>query len=214
MAIDPRLIRATRLQLEERDAALADGAERVGWKLGMGDSERIGSGPAVGHLTSATRLEPGASVCIAAYEAPHADVEIAVQFAADADPEVDVSRAIGGYACALELVDLGTSGDPPDAIVATNIFHRAFALGPRVDRLPDGVVGTLLVNGTVRAVCPADDLSKRLRRTAQLLAEVGEELRAGDWVITGSVVQEPVAEGDELCADLGPLGSVTLQLLR
>jgi hypothetical protein len=47
------------VQLEQWCATLDAGAVRVGWKLGVGDSERIGEGPALGHLTSATQLEPG-----------------------------------------------------------------------------------------------------------------------------------------------------------
>src|SRR4051794_20614937 len=98
--VDARLTTALGLQLEERDAAIAAGAQRVGWKLGVGDSERIGPGPAVGHLTSATQVGPGSSVRVAAYAAVRADVEIAVQFAHDVDPDGDVRDAIGGYAAA------------------------------------------------------------------------------------------------------------------
>ena len=47
---------------------------------------------------------------------------------------------------------------------------------------------------------------------AVLLAAAGEQLRAGDLLISGSVVQVPVAAGDEVVADLGPLGSVGLSL--
>ena len=40
----------------------------------------------------------------------------------------------------------------------------------------------------------------------------GEQLRAGDLLITGSLVQVRVAAGDEVVADLGALGSVGLSL--
>jgi 2-keto-4-pentenoate hydratase len=39
---------------------------------------------------------------------------------------------------------------------------------------------------------------------------MGERLRAGDHVITGSVVQVPIDRGDEVIADIGPLGQVKL----
>jgi 2-keto-4-pentenoate hydratase len=39
---------------------------------------------------------------------------------------------------------------------------------------------------------------------------MGERLRAGDRLITGSVVQVPIARGDEVIADIGPLGRVKL----
>jgi 2-keto-4-pentenoate hydratase len=43
---------------------------------------------------------------------------------------------------------------------------------------------------------------------------MGERLRAGDRVITGSVVQVPVRPGDEVTADLGPLGAPRLAIAR
>jgi hypothetical protein len=50
-----------------------------------------------------------------------------------------VADAIVGYAAALELVDLGGTDDAEE-IVATNVFHRAFALAPFHPSLPvDGV---------------------------------------------------------------------------
>jgi hypothetical protein len=53
------LVRALRKQLKIRDGLLQAGATRVGWKLGLGESERIAGQIAVGHLTSATCLEDG-----------------------------------------------------------------------------------------------------------------------------------------------------------
>ena len=59
--IDPRLAAALAVQFEQWRAALRGGAGRVGWKLGMGHGERIGDEVAIGHLTSATLLDPGAT---------------------------------------------------------------------------------------------------------------------------------------------------------
>src|SRR5436190_9930237 len=58
-AIDPGLASALGRQLAAWRGGLASGAERVGWKLGMGDRERIGAGPVIGYLTSASQLPPG-----------------------------------------------------------------------------------------------------------------------------------------------------------
>src|SRR5215208_2778634 len=129
-SVDPRLVSALTEQLARRQAAFARGARRVGWKLGMGDAERIGQGPVVGHLTSATRLEPGAVFVTSGDARLHADVELTAVIARAVGAGGDVAAAIGGWAVALELVDLGQGGDDPEAIVAANVFHRAFALGP------------------------------------------------------------------------------------
>jgi 2-keto-4-pentenoate hydratase len=41
---------------------------------------------------------------------------------------------------------------------------------------------------------------------------MGERLRPGDRIITGSIVQAPPAPGDRVAADLGPLGRVELAI--
>jgi hypothetical protein len=81
--IDPRLASALASQLESQRMALHAGAERVGWKLGIGSRERIGDDFVVGHLTSATRLRSGAT-----YRAGDA-----VTLCADADAEVALELA-------------------------------------------------------------------------------------------------------------------------
>jgi 2-keto-4-pentenoate hydratase len=123
------------------------------------------------------------------------------------------AAAIAGFGAALELVDLGRP-PPGDAerIVATNIWHQAFALS-RLDRPPpaQGAEGRLIVNEEVRDAGPlATDFAGLVQRVATLLGAVGERLRAGDSLITGSVVQVPIEPGDEVMADLGPLGCVQL----
>lgn len=205
--VDPRLVAALERQLEQRRELLSRGAGRVGWKLGIGDRERIGDEVAVGHLTSATRLEPGATYTAQEGEVLHADAEVAVEMGADG--------GIAGWGTALELVDLRSLPDTPEDIVAANVFHRAVAFAPtRPGPPPAGVEGRLVVNGDVRdAARSATDLTHKLRAAARVLAAVGEALEPGDLVITGSVVQVPVAPGDEVEAELGELGRVRLRVL-
>jgi 2-keto-4-pentenoate hydratase len=200
--VDPRLVGALERQLRARRATLAAGARHVGWKLGIGDAERIGTGPAVGHLTSASQHEPGGTFAASGAVALHADVELAVELAGD---------AIGRFAPALELVDL--VGDDAEEIVAANVFHRGFAIGtPAPPVALEGVLGRLLVDGETRAVAPVEDVHERLAAAADVLAAAGEAMRAGDWVITGSIVQAPVVPGSRVRADLGPLGAVELAI--
>jgi len=168
-------------------------------------------------LTSATQLDPGAVYRARPGSALHADVEVALLISGDAlcrpDEEITES-AIAGYGAALELVDLTGPPDDPESIVAANVFHCAFALGPTHPRPPpEGAKGGLVVNGELRASAgAAQDFVGLLRSTAVLLDTVGERLQEGDRVITGSVVQLPVQAGDEVIADLGPLGRVHLTI--
>ena len=143
----------------------------------------------------------------------HADVEVGLVLRRDVDPETDwkgARDAIGGYGAALEVVDLASPPDDPETIVAANVFHRAFVLG-RLDRgfpLDGELNGQLIVNGEVRGEAAASrDLAESVRAVAALLGAMGEHLQAGDRLITGAVVQLPVEPGDEVVADLGPLGS-------
>jgi 2-keto-4-pentenoate hydratase len=201
--------------LARRQSVLVAGAERVGWKLGVGSSEQIGGQWAIGNPTSATQLESGAEYHGEDDVALHADAEVALEVgrrvAPDADRE-DALAAVAGYGTALELVDLEGASHNPEKIVADNVFHRAFALSPLDHALPsDGVRGKLLVNGAVRASGPAEqDLGELVRWVAIALEAVGERLLAGDRLITGSVVQVPVATRDVVVADLGALGCVRL----
>jgi 2-keto-4-pentenoate hydratase len=204
------------VQFEEWRATLAAGAGRVGWKLGMGDRERIGDGPVIGHLTSFTQLEPGAVFDARGVDDLRADAEIAVELGLDVEPDADeaaVRTAIAGFGAALELVDLAGTDDP-EAIVAANVWHRAFALhGSRTEPPAAGVEGRLVVNGETRASALADgDLVDGVCAVARLLGAMGERLRAGDRIITGSVVQVSLAPGDEVVADLGALGRVQLAI--
>jgi hypothetical protein len=188
--IDARLVAALRRQLAARRGG------RVGWKLGVGDAERIGDTLSVGHLTTTTLLEDGAAYDTAGAEL-HADAEIAV--------------VVGvGYAPALELVDLHNAGAGAETVVATNIFHRAVAFGHTADGLPSQ--GALLLNGVVQASESVPDVGERIRSAQQVLAAVGERFEPGDRVITGSVVQVPVQPGDEVTADFGSLGQVSLRI--
>lgn len=82
-----RLREAMRKQLAVRDTLLRDGADRVGWKLGIGDRERIEGSIAVGHLTSRTLLAPGSAYVAGGAVDLRADAELAV-------------RIGGGYAAA------------------------------------------------------------------------------------------------------------------
>jgi 2-keto-4-pentenoate hydratase len=204
---DPRLASALAVQLEARRAALAAGAEHVGWKLGVGERERIGGEIAVGHLTSATLLDPGGTYVASEDADLHADAELAVELGRDVDPGEDshgALRAIAAYGLALELVDLAPLPNEPDSVVTANVFHRAVAFGPMARRVSSEGEVVLTVNGERRASGrPSHALGERLAAAARLVRAAGERLRAGDRIITGSVVQVPVGRGDEIVAELG-----------
>ncbi|MGN6872576.1 MAG: hypothetical protein ACTHMY_29660 [Solirubrobacteraceae bacterium] len=171
--VTPRLIAATRERLTARERLLdQDGATHVGWKLGMGDREGIDRHIVVGHLTSITALESGATYRAELAEDLHVDVEAYVELDGDG-PE-----SIRGYGVALEIVDLTPLEREPDSVVATNIFHRAVSFGPLSQDEPSHAEVGLRVNGELRRTNPwPADISTRLTAAAEVLEAVGANLR-------------------------------------
>jgi hypothetical protein len=193
-AVHPRIVAAVREQLRSRDGG------RVGWKAGFGITgvpELIGDTPVPGHLTTATQLPPGAAFDPSGTGALHADCEVVVTVGSDE------------LGMALELVDLARQAGPMEEVVAGNVLHLAFALGPTAPGPPGAA--RLVVNGEIRAQAAAraghDDTVAALGR---ILEAAGERLQAGDRIITGSVVQVPLAPGDEVVAEIDGIGSVSL----
>lgn len=90
--IDARLAAALAVQLEQWRATLRAGADRVGWKLGMGDRERIGDEVAIGYLTSATLLDPGGAYHAGCDGDLHADAEVAFELGRDLEPMLSPVR--------------------------------------------------------------------------------------------------------------------------
>ena len=197
MGVDPRLVSATLQQLARRPI----GASRVGWKFGSGQEEQIGGDHIVGHITSATTLEPGAEY-VGGGDDLHADIEVAVEIGKD----LELAR----YAVAFEICDLASVGRLEE-LVAANDYHRAVTFGLFSEYFPQNEIGTLVVNGERRASGPAPrDLAWRVAAMQRVLRAVGESLQPGDRVITGLIVNTPLTSGDAISAELGSLGGVGL----
>ncbi len=215
---DPRVVEGTRRQLEARDRMLAEGARRLGWKLGLGAPparERWGiRGPAVGFITDATQLEPRATLSPAGWEAPVLEAEVAVRVAVDSE-----GARVGALGVAIELADLGSgAGDLAD-VIAGDIFHRQTVLGA-LDADPATPIGRVTVERDGEQVDAAADPVAPVGGTAAeltayvdaYLAVLGEELRDGDVIITGSVVPLVDCAGGHFVVSSPGLGSVEVVL--
>jgi 2-keto-4-pentenoate hydratase len=216
--VDRRLVAALRQQLRHRERVLAGGAHHVGWKLGMGSRERIGGHIAVGHLTSKTVLSARDRYVAPARDGVelHVDGEVCVELDTDLNGQADrdsAEAAIRGLWPALEFVDLAPLAGEPGSVVANNVFHLAVMFGETpIPTKASGEV-TAYVEGEVRerGDWPID-IPTRIATAARILAAVGQRLKAGDKIITGSIVQVPVRNGDRvrvefageasLCADV------------
>jgi 2-keto-4-pentenoate hydratase len=200
------IVAALRGQLAERRRLLEAGAERVGWKIALGIEEverRIGAQPVIGYLTSATQLASGGRHPATAAGELRVDAELAV--------EIGRGGAIGGFAAALELVDLRQGRGSVESVIRANVLHRAFVLGSSDDE--PARAARVYVDDALRAEGSVDfDVEERVEVAADWLAALGERLEPGDRIITGSIVQVPVAPGDEVALELEGLGRLEVAI--
>jgi 2-keto-4-pentenoate hydratase len=195
--------KGTEAMLTRRREILAQGAQPIGWKVGFNvpDIQRkLGiDAPLAGFLTTDSLIEDEWDEYPVVVES-----EVAVEIGDD-------GRSIVALLPALEIAD------PPDLdieieqILAGNIFHRAVAFGPRVETTEAGS-GRILVNGEEQHSVKSEGLEQMVEAVAARLEAGGEELRAGDRVITGVLAPPHEArEGDTVRLELDGLGSVELR---
>jgi 2-keto-4-pentenoate hydratase len=219
---DQRVLDGLHEQFESWRAELKGGARRVGWKIGLNVpeiQEQLGLREAViGHLTSATQLDSGGEYAGGDAVELKAEPEVAIELGRDVPGDADAGsarEAVAGLAAAIELVDVGRPPSDLESIMAANIFHRGFVLGPSRPPLPaEGVDAKVTVNGELRAKAPApDDFSEVVLLVARLLEAAGERLHEGDRIIGGSLTRQvEVGPGDLVAADLGRLGRVEVRV--
>lgn len=204
--------RGTAALLMRRREILAQSAQPLGWKVAFNVPEiqqRLGiDRPLAGFLTTDGLLEDGATWSLKDDGPVVVESEVAVEVGDDA-------RSIAALLPALELAD------PPDLeleleqILAGNIFHRAVAFGPRVETREPGAA-RILVNGEEQHALGAEqtaaNLEAMVEAVAGRLADAGEELRAGERIITGVLAPPHTAEpGDTVRLELEALGGVELR---
>jgi 2-keto-4-pentenoate hydratase len=222
---DPRLERGMRAMLARRAERLEAGERPLGWKVGFGSAaaiEALGTDrPLVGFLGDGALLDDGATVAIDSWTSPVLEPEIAVHVETDVEEGAswnEVHAAVRGLSAAIELADVDFAPSDPETILAGNIYNRHVLLGS-VDvgrSRGDGVCGRLLRDGELVASTDTPEeltgeIVEVVRLTGELLAASGERLRAGEVVITGSVVPPfAVSPGETIVAELPPLGSLSV----
>jgi 2-keto-4-pentenoate hydratase len=223
--LDERVAAGMRGQLAKRRERLDTGERPLGWKVGYGApaaAAQLGiDRPLVGFLTDRSVLPDGATVEIGGWGNPRLEPEIAVHMGADVGPGAsrdEAGAAISGLSAAIELVDVYPPTTDVQEILAGNIFHRHVILGPSDETRRDGegIGGRVLLGGeqiasTDNPAALTGELLEVVRLTAELLEACGERLRAGEVIITGSVLPPiDLAPGQDLTAELGPLGALSV----
>jgi 2-keto-4-pentenoate hydratase len=204
--------RGTEALLMRRREILAQGAEPIGWKIGFNvraTQERLGiDAPLAGFLTTDTLLEDGGSWSVEDDGQVIVESEVALEVGSD-------GRSIAALFPALELADEPDLDLEVEQILAGDIFHRAVVFGPRVETREPGAA-RILVNGDEQHTVPAARTGERLEAmieaVAARLAAAGEELRAGERIITGIIAPPHEARpGDTVRLELERVGGVELR---
>jgi 2-keto-4-pentenoate hydratase len=227
-AVDEEAFYAVQHELVRRK--LSGGVQQVGWKIGattaLAQASFGLSGPTYGVLFDNGAVPDGGSIPMALLIQPRVEVEIAFHMARDLiGPDVTPEQALDAAAsvcAAFEIVDPRTRDwdvKMPE-MIADNIFHARYVLGVQhvaahtldlaavTATLTKNVVEVAQGSGTNVLGHPAAALAWLANR----LADHGEQLRAGQIVLSGTLTPVvPVAAGDTLVADLGELGSVRVK---
>ena len=229
---DPRIARGMEKQLATRRARIAAGEKSLGWKVGLGAPpamERLKiKAPLVGFMMQKSLVPSASTVSFAGWHKPVAEPEIAVYMGQDlpggANRDATIA-AIKGISPAIELADLNPPPDDVEITLAGNIFHRHVILGPpdpaRAGAKLDGLVGHVFRRGALAAKqekveALIGEMIGIVQHVAGTLSAHGEKLRAGDVIITGSIVPPPIIEPDEteFAYALEPLGGLSVRFSR
>jgi 2-keto-4-pentenoate hydratase len=217
------------LQLAVLAAWEAEGHALGGWKIGLTSRDaRDSMGVDVrphGYVLADRILDSGARL---AEQVPHCrlEPEIAVILHSDlAGDQVTVEQARAAVASVAPAFEINSARVPTDSSLAVRIGNAlnnlGIVLGPAlpVDAID---LARLTVeigneNGPIdtgdSAPATLDDPFLSLTRVCHALAFNGRGLRAGQWLITGSLTAAVPTDGaHDFYADFGPLGRVTLGL--
>lgn len=225
---DPRILRGMAAQLGRWRQRISAGEQPLGWKVGFGAPaamQKLGiKAPLVGFLTDRALIATGATVSLADWKKPVAEPEIAVHMGRNLSAGADrdtVKAAIAGLGPAIELADVDRPPDDVEHILAGNIYQRGIILGPcdasRAGGVVDGLHGHVARNGSEFAQTSdpqemTGELIDIVRHVADTLADFGQTLRAGQIIITGSIVPPLWVEaGEEIVFKLDPVGSVSIR---
>jgi 2-keto-4-pentenoate hydratase len=205
------------------------GARRVGWKVGLTSKAiqeqfRVHE-PVFGCLLSDGLLQSGHRFRGDELIAPGFENELCVvldrDLAAGATRD-DVAAAVGRVHPALEIIE--TRGDLTAQLalaLADNAQQKAFVIGPAMERaaLPElrAVRARVRINDAEVAAATGEAVLGHPYNSivwlAGKLAQFGERLRAGDYVMTGSFTRQfPLHSGDRVEADFAGIGAVAVSV--
>jgi len=226
--------RAYRIQMHRLDERLG-GDRLAGWKIGYSrqDDPRTPLDPVFGHVLASQIYESGAVLPASLFVGgtPLVEAEVAVWLASDlpgpAVTREDVVAAVDHIGASIELVSPRAAAPPGASTtrahdIADDVFHAGAVLSDRRFGVPEINLATeraqVQVNGEVEvegrtATIMGRDPIEAVVWLANELPKYGQQLRAGQVVLTGTVVNPPpIAAGDTARVEFTTLGAVELTL--
>jgi 2-keto-4-pentenoate hydratase len=213
-------------QLARFREALAAGMPRRGWKIGINVPEVLRRldlpHPGVGWLDGRRVFAEGTEIPLRSGARLHVEPEVAIRVSQTVAPGCSTNFArscIDAVHPALEIVSYAHPVSGLDDVVANCMFHDATVLGDRAPleaardlgrQWPALRVGDRSA-GPPRADLVPSDLGELVAFVATYLAAFGESLETGDLVLSGSFTASaaPLAAGEQIVAEFGPLGRVS-----
>jgi 2-keto-4-pentenoate hydratase len=206
------------------------GARQVGWKVGLtarAIQQQFGvHEPVFGRLLADGRLDSGHAFRRDQLIEPGFENELCIVMGRDLAPDAtpdDITAAVACVHPAFEIIE--TRGDLTRQLalaLADNAQQKGFVLGPAVERaaLPelDKVTVSVRINGSeVAAADGSAVLGHPYNSVAWLaakLAQFGERVRAGDFIMSGSFTRQfPLNQGDRIEAAFAGIGTVTASVV-
>jgi 2-keto-4-pentenoate hydratase len=227
-AVQPLINSGMTRQMAAFRHALAHGMPRLGWKVAFNDpaiQQRMGlTATLVGWLDGRRVFLEGQPYQPVTGAKPLAEAELAVRMSADVPAGASLDRAraaLAAAAPAIEFANRAKAVAPLDELIAQDILHDGVSFGPEAPPaaasglVASGFPAVAVNGGSMLYGVPGrypDDLAEIVVHVANVLAEYGEALLAGDRIICGAFVAFDVATGDRVEADFGPLGAMSFSV--
>jgi 2-keto-4-pentenoate hydratase len=190
-------------QLRWRRELMAAGKQPLGWKLAFGGPKALErlhiNAPLAGFLMADAVVPSGSTISFAGWKKPAAEPELTVFLGKDlpsGDDRRATMEAIAGLGPAIELADVDHPSDDVEGTLARNIYQRHVVLGGCNSKHAGGSFSGLNArvfrNGgelanTSDFEALTGELISIVGHVANLLAHFGENLRAGQIIIAGSI---------------------------
>jgi 2-keto-4-pentenoate hydratase len=224
---DPRIKSGMQQQLRWRRDLLAAGKKALGWKLAFGGPaalERLRTNaPLVGFLMADAVVASGSTISFAGWKKPAAEPELTVYLGKDLPPGADrktTMDAIAGLGAAIEVADVDHPSDDVEGTLARNIYQRHVILSGSSATQAGGTLSGLnarVFHNRAEMANTSDfgaltgELITNVSHVANLLAQFGETLRAGQIIIAGSITPPIwVAPGETIGFHLEPLQPISI----